>query len=165
MTRLATRWYLRHDGRDLPPPPVPFAGLTLVAPGRVPEAFYRFLYAEVGRQWEWTDRLGWTDEQIRVQLSRPDVSITVVYHDGIPAGFFELVGSAGGPIDIAYFGLMPWLTGQGVGRWLLAEAIAAARAAGATSVTLNTCSLDHPSALPNYLARGFVVVRTEEYAV
>jgi hypothetical protein len=28
-------------------------------------------------------------------------------------------------------------------------------------VTVNTCTLDHAAALPNYLARGFCVARTE----
>ncbi len=28
-------------------------------------------------------------------------------------------------------------------------------------MTVNTCTLDHPSALPNYLKRGFAIVRTE----
>jgi hypothetical protein len=31
--------------------------------------------------------------------------------------------------------------------------------AGADRVLVNTCTLDHPQALPNYLARGFEVVR------
>ena len=48
---------------------------------------------------------------------------------------------------------------------MLAQAITAAQMRGATRVTLNTCSLDHPSALANYQARGFVVVSSEEYTV
>jgi hypothetical protein len=30
-------------------------------------------------------------------------------------------------------------------------------------VWLHTCSFDHPAALPNYLARGFRVFKTESY--
>ncbi len=32
-------------------------------------------------------------------------------------------------------------------------------------VWLHTCTLDHPNALPNYLARGFTPYRTETYEV
>ena len=28
---------------------------------------------------------------------------------------------------------------------------------------LNTCTLDAPQALPNYLARGFTIVREDQY--
>jgi hypothetical protein len=30
-------------------------------------------------------------------------------------------------------------------------------------VILNTCTLDSPRALPNYLARGFTIVREDRY--
>jgi len=32
-------------------------------------------------------------------------------------------------------------------------------------VWLHTCTLDHPHALANYMARGFVPYRTEHYEV
>jgi hypothetical protein len=32
-------------------------------------------------------------------------------------------------------------------------------------VILNTCTLDAPQALPNYLARGFAITREERYSV
>ena len=34
-----------------------------------------------------------------------------------------------------------------------------------TRVWLHTCTLDHPNAVPNYRARGFVPYRTETYEV
>jgi hypothetical protein len=36
---------------------------------------------------------------------------------------------------------------------------------GANRVWLHTCTFDDPAALPNYLARGFTVTRTEQYFV
>jgi hypothetical protein len=33
---------------------------------------------------------------------------------------------------------------------------------GAQRVWVHTCTLDHPQALPNYLARGFQIFRVEE---
>ncbi|MEM7366876.1 MAG: hypothetical protein AAF525_22915, partial [Pseudomonadota bacterium] len=35
---------------------------------------------------------------------------------------------------------------------------------GARRVTLNTCSMDHPNALPNYLAHGFLVRRHDRFS-
>ena len=35
----------------------------------------------------------------------------------------------------------------------------------ARRVWLHTCTLDGPAALPNYLGRGFRIVRSEEYEV
>lgn len=76
-----------------------------------------------------------------------------------PAGYFELE-CTGDVVDIHYFGLMPAYIGQGIGGWMLTRAIEQAWALGAARVTLNTCTLDGEAALPNYLARGFSVVRT-----
>ena len=46
---------------------------------------------------------------------------------------------------------------------MLTEAAEAAWALGASRVWLHTCTLDHPGALANYLARGFRPFRTETY--
>ena len=66
-------------------------------------------------------------------------------------------------MEIAYFGLTSAAQGQGLGRWLLGRAIDAAWTAGAEALWLHTCTLDHPAALPNYRARGFVPVAEEVY--
>jgi GNAT superfamily N-acetyltransferase len=68
----------------------------------------------------------------------------------------------GDAIDINYFGLTPEYTGQGLGGPLLAAAVERAWSLAPARVTVNTCTLDHPAALPNYLARGFAVARTEQ---
>ena len=41
--------------------------------------------------------------------------------------------------------------------------LAVLRALGATRIVLNTCTLDAPQALPNYLARGFTIVSEDQY--
>jgi hypothetical protein len=48
---------------------------------------------------------------------------------------------------------------------LLSRAVETAWSAGPSRVWLHTCTLDHPSALPNYRKRGFRPVRTEQYEV
>jgi GNAT superfamily N-acetyltransferase len=64
--------------------------------------------------------------------------------------------------DIAYFGLMPEYTGLRLGSWLLLEGIHDAWDTGVGKLTVNTCTLDHPSALPLYRKMGFRPVRTED---
>ena len=53
-----------------------------------------------------------------------------------------------GECELAFVGLVPSLSGQGHGRWLLAEAVTRAwPATGSARVHVHTCSLDHPAAL------------------
>ena len=66
-------------------------------------------------------------------------------------------------MEIVYFGLIGRYFGRGLGGWMLTRAVEEAFALGATRVILNTCTLDAPQALPNYLARGFVIMREERY--
>ena len=122
---------------------------------------WRGLYEGVGAPYRWTDRLGWTDDEIRGYLSDPATALFVLTERGEVAGYYELRTSPDGPVEIAYFGLMPGRLGRGLGAHLLTHAVDEAWRRGATSVWLHTCSLDDPAALPNYLRRGFSIDRVE----
>ncbi len=128
-----------------------------------PVSFFRYLYAEVGRNYHWYDRLRWTDAEVRARLADEAVSFHLLSVGGAPAGYFELQTHPGGSVEIVYFGLLPEFIGRGLGRRLLEEATSAAWATGASRVWLHTCTLDGPAALPNYLARGFRPFKTEAY--
>ena len=128
-----------------------------------PGSFFRYLYAEVGRAYHWTDRLRWTDEQVNAHLADPDVSLWLLSSRGAPAGYFELRRHADNSVEVAYFGLLPEFVGRGWGGHLLTLATREAWALGPQRVWLHTCTLDHPAALPNYLKRGFRQVREEPY--
>jgi GNAT superfamily N-acetyltransferase len=128
-----------------------------------PASFFRYLYAEVGRPYHWTDRLGWSDEQVRSHLANPDVSLWLLGARGSPAGYFELRKHHDDSVEVAYFGLLPEFVGRGWGGHLLTLAVRAAWIMGPARVWLHTCTLDHPAALPNYLKRGFLPVREEVY--
>ncbi len=128
-----------------------------------PGSFFRYLYAEVGRAYHWTDRLGWSDEQVRAHLADPGVSLWLLSSRAAPAGYFELRRHGDGSVEVAYFGLLPEFVGRGWGGHLLTLAVRAAWTLGPERVWLHTCSLDHPAALPNYLKRGFRPVREEVY--
>ncbi|MFM7072950.1 MAG: N-acetyltransferase family protein [Planctomycetota bacterium] len=114
----------------------------------------RFFYTSVGGDWCWTDRLGWSFQDWLTYLSTPGVETWVLSVDGVPAGYFELDARLGDP-ELAYFGLLTAFIGRGLGGYLLTAAVERAWRLG-TRVWVHTCSLDHPSALPAYKARGFV---------
>lgn len=121
----------------------------------------RDLYDLVGRDWQWTARRPWTGEQWRGWAEDPAVRTWVARRGGDLAGYFELRRAEDG-IEIAYFGLAPGHTGKGLGGALLSRAIDEAWAWGAKRVWVHTCTLDHPAALPNYLARGMETFRVVE---
>lgn len=123
---------------------------------------WRSLYEGVGREYRWTDRLTWTDADIRNYLDDPATALFVLTDGGEVAGYYELRMEADAAIEIAYLGLLPGRTGRGLGAHLLTEAVDEAWTRGASRVWLHTCTLDHPAALPNYLKAGFTIWKLEE---
>ena len=160
----ALRTYLEMtDAGDLETAPAPSDAAVVERLEDAPPALWRHLYTEVGKQYRWVDRLGWTDEQIAGYLADPALELWVLRVARETAGYFELRACDDGSVEIAYFGLFPAFVGKGLGKFLLSRAAERAWARGATRVWLHTSSLDHSSALPNYLARGFRIWRQETY--
>jgi GNAT superfamily N-acetyltransferase len=147
-------------GPSTPPPDTRLERVRACTP-----SLFRYLYAEVGRGYHWTDRLSWTDEQVAARIADPDVSFFLLSAAGTPAGYFELEAHDDGSVEIAYFGLLPEFQGRGLGKYLLAEAVQQAWVLRPTRVWVHTCTLDGAAALPNYVARGFRPYRTEVYTV
>lgn len=147
----------------LRPVPAPSASGVLRRLHPVRAAEYRALYTVVGERWLWRDRLVWTDEELDAYLSAPDVHVWLLSVGGATAGYFELKQHGPDAVEVMYFGLVPAFIGRGLGGWMLTRAVEEAFALGARRVVLNTCTLDAPQALPNYLARGFTIVREERY--
>ena len=130
---------------------------------------WRALYRQIGAPWHWHDRDAWDQDALATHLARPEIRIFVVRAELGPAftdaaGFLELERHADGSVEIAYIGLDQRVLGRRLGAWLVSEAVRTAFAWGAVRVWLHTCSLDAPAALPNYLARGFLVTRAETYS-
>ena len=142
-------------------PAVTIARAPIPAP-----ALYRTCYRTVGAAFHWRDRLEWTDAEIRRHLSDSAISLFLARRGALLAGYYELRHVwEDDSVEIAYFGLVPHEYGQGLGKHLLSCAMRDARALGPRRVWLHTCTLDHPNALPNYVARGFVPYKTEAYEV
>lgn len=144
-----------------PPPPVPEGPLALVEARNPPPAWFLYLYREVGADWEWTDWLARSPAEVAAFVGDPAVTIATLLVDGWPGGFFMLDRREPGVCDLAYFGLVPQAIGRGLGRWLLATAVARGwDRPGVQRMTVNTNSLDHPRAMGLYRDAGFVPVRS-----
>ncbi|MCU0633910.1 MAG: GNAT family N-acetyltransferase [Gemmatimonadaceae bacterium] len=169
---LVTRTYLTLDDPAALRPatrPAPAATLHLLDPCDTATA--RLLYHAVGAAWHWRDRDGWSDDRLAEWVARPTVrTYRLDAPDGALLGYAELVRHDDDSCELGYFGLVPDAMGRGLGGAFLTSMVRAAWAfdlpgrAPVTRVWLHTCTLDAPQALPNYLARGFVVFRTEAYA-
>jgi GNAT superfamily N-acetyltransferase len=144
---------------DAPPArytPLPYnRNVALLKIRNVPRHYYRYLLDRVGRHWHWVNALRLSDEELEKGLAMPGRDIRVLHVDGVPSGFFDLKPDLPDAVEIAYFGMMPHVTGSGLGRWFLSAAIEAAWAQEPRRVTVQTCTLDHPAALPLYQKLGF----------
>ena len=124
--------------------------------------FNRFLYQLVGADWEWIDKLAWTNDQWKAFAENENLRTWVGYYKGSPAGYYELQQQDDGDVEIAYFGLAFKFIGKGFGGYLLSHAIKSAWDwEGTRRVWVHTCTLDHPTALQNYKARGLEVYKVE----
>ena len=94
-------------------------------------------------------------EQLAAVVHDKATTVDVLYLDGAPGGFFELHRDDDNTMDLAYFGLLPEAQGRGLGKWFLKQAIDTVWTAGASRLTVNTCTLDHKGALPLYQKLGF----------
>jgi len=127
---------------------------------------YRRCYRAVGEAYHWRDRWDWTDAEIRAHLEQPEITFHVATRRGELAGWYELRRVPDdGSVEVAYFGIVAAEFGRGFGKHLLSCAVRDAWALSPRRVWLHTCTLDHPNAVPNYRARGFVPYRTETYEV
>lgn len=133
----------------------PDPGITIVHARRVTASFYRYLYDSVGAAWCWTGRRLIDDDELLRRVRAPGIEIHVLWVEGVPAGYVELAADEPPAVWIAYFGLLPEFFGRGLGRHLLDWAVDRAWDLGAGEVRVQTCDLDHPAALPNYLRAGF----------
>ena len=120
----------------------------------------KFLYQYVGGQWEWKDRLSYTDQQWMDYAYNPNLRTWVAFHCGNIAGYYELVKD-GQNVEIQYFGLTDDFIGKGLGGPLLTHAIESGFDWDAKRVWVHTCTLDHEYAIANYISRGMRVYKEE----
>jgi GNAT superfamily N-acetyltransferase len=134
------------------PRPMPDSPLRIVGWRDPDPAKYRQLFERVGSHWLWFSRLAMDDGRLRLEMQEVHA---VIDRSGIEIGMVELDFRQSGQCLIRFLGLVPQLAGRGHGKWLFAQTLALAWRPGITRVYVNTCTLDHPAALPSYLKAGF----------
>ena len=133
--------------RPLPPSPLRLEPWPAPDPDR-----YRALFRKVGARWLWYSRLVMDDERLRREMAEVHA---VLDQAGSEVGLLELDFRTEGESLIRFLGLVPELAGRGHGGWLFARTLALAWRPQVRRVAVNTCTLDHPAALPAYLKAGF----------
>lgn len=132
--------------------------LALLRAEKPPVHFYRYLYDLVGAPYNWVSRRRMSDKELASIIHDDDVYLYVLYADGVPAGMAEVDARASGRHELKFFGLAPDFIGAGLGRYFLANVLDLIWARAPGRVRLETCSLDHPAALPLYQKFGFSVI-------
>ena len=138
------------------------SGVTLARHRNPNLDWYRDLFRRVGgTDWLWFSRLLLNDEALAAEIGVEEVEVFSVRLGGADVGLLELDFRETEHCHLAYFGLTAEAIGQGIGRWLMNVAITRAWRRSITHFKVNTCTLDHPSALGFYRRSGFVPVRQE----
>lgn len=144
------------------PAPLPTAPLRLMRWKAPALERYRTLFRRVGEPWLWFSRLVLPDDEVSHIIRHEAVEVYAVTDPrGIEIGLLELDFRALPACSLAFFALVPQLTGKGFGHWLMAQSLMLAWRKGVEVVQVHTCTLDHPNALGFYLRSGFVAVRRE----
>ncbi|WP_306249546.1 GNAT family N-acetyltransferase [Parvularcula sp. IMCC14364] len=154
--------YLEQNTRPQFPLPFRPAGKTALIRSETPPLhYYRYLYDQVGGPFHWVSRRYMPDEDLAEIIHNPDVYIYVLYYNGSPCGMAEVDTRKDchppGTVEIKFFGLMPDFIGKRLGRWFLHNVVDLAWSLDPERVVLETCTADHPAALPLYQKLGFSV--------
>ena len=147
-------------------PPTPALKLALLRVDRISVPYFRYLYAEIGRDWLWYERRAMDDAALAARFADPGVQVHVLHVGGEPGGYVEIdLRRLPAVAELAFFGLRGELTGRGIGRWLLDWSIREMWRSEPGRLYVNTCTLDHPAALPLYQRLGFRPVSQERRTI
>ena len=123
----------------------------------------KFFYKEVGKDFFWKDRLRWSDQEWLSYINNDFFKLYILKYNNKLAGYYELLYNLKTfSMEIPYFGIFKEFYGKGIGGYLLTDAILNSFNHKVDKVWVHTCTLDHPNALKNYLARGMKVFKTEQ---
>jgi hypothetical protein len=122
----------------------------------------KFFYKQVGKKYQWVDRLSWSNEKWIEYISKKSCFTYILRENNELAGYYELIhNELTNEVEIPYFGILEEYFKKRLGGFLLTNAIKNSFLLGAKRIWVHTCSLDHKNALNNYLARGMRVFKTE----
>jgi len=123
----------------------------------------KFFYKEVGRDFFWRDRLKWSDQDWLDHINNDFFKLYILKYNNKLAGYYELFyDTKTTSMEIPYFGIFKEFCGKKIGGYLLTDALLTSFKFKINKVWVHTCTLDHPNALKNYLARGMTIFKTEK---
>jgi ribosomal protein S18 acetylase RimI-like enzyme len=142
------------------------SGAAMIALERLATEDYLALYRRVGAQVRWDQRLQIPLPELESLLAGNDLRIYVLRSaDGSGLGLCEFDRSGFPDIELKNFGVVPEAQGRGLGRRLLATALAREWETGLQRVWLHTDSWDHPAAMRLYSSLGFRVFEERDEPV
>lgn len=118
---------------------------------------YKKLYDEVGLKWNWYDRTIMPGKELLSIIQNPKVEVWILLVNNAVAGYIELDKRVKGQVEISLFGLKAHYIGRGYGTYFLRLFIKKQWSLGIKRLWLNTCDLDHRSAMHLYLKAGFKI--------
>ena len=122
----------------------------------------KFFYKQIGKKYNWKDRLIWTDKNWIDFISSKNLKTYVLKNNQDLVGYFELIlHFEANEVEIAYLGLLAEYQNRKLGSFILSAAIKNSFLKKPKRVWVHTCSLDHKNALNNYISRGMKVFKTE----
>jgi GNAT superfamily N-acetyltransferase len=136
-------------------------GVSLERLGADALARYLALFRRVGAPWLWVSRLKLPEAEVKAMLGDERRQAYAVMREASEIGLVELDGTRADETELVYFGLKREATGQGLGKGLIGKAIHLAFARPIARLTVHTCTLDDPAALPFYMRMGFTPARQE----
>lgn len=122
-------------------------------------ATYRGLFTSVGGPWLWTSRLLMDDAALGALLDDPQTEIWIIRKGSTDIGLIELNFAEPHTCELVLLGVLKSVTGQGLGKPMMALAQSRAFARDISLFTVHTCSLDDPRALSFYQSAGFTAVK------
>ena len=137
--------------------------LNILLAESFPAWYFLFFYKQVGKNYYWTDWLRKSEDEIDEFVNDKNVLLYTLIKDGWPVGFYMLDYRKKDICDLSFFGLVDEVIGIGLGKYLLQTAILTAwDSKKIKKLTVNTCSLDHKSAIYLYQKYGFTPVKYKD---
>jgi|TARA_B100001093_G_scaffold14063_1_gene12959 GNAT superfamily N-acetyltransferase len=140
-------------------------GISFTREMDISVAAYRALYDQVGRQWHWVNRRMLTDRQLSAIIHHPATEIFTLKNRDRAIGFVELNFKLFPQVEIVFVGLIKDAIGRGLGSAMLERVIDYIYTRAPSRIIIQTCTLDHPSALPLYQRRGFTPVGRKQVTI
>ena len=157
------RFFLDMNSKmDLVPAECGIAGLAIEESGKSDPQYCKFLYQKIGEDFHWKDRLAWSIEQWGDYLSKKNLKFFIAKIGNNVAGFYEyLHHDEKKEVELTYMGIFKEYFGKKLGGYLLTHALRSGWSHQPSRIWVHTCTLDHPNALRNYIARGMSIFKKE----